>query len=121
MPALLAGLPHDLSRFRGAISSLKAAPGRDLPSDDNAEGVEYTAERDGESPPNLEPIDAEGGWLAFRERYSDSFGPFLDDLRRQAAGAWEIEDLIKQFREGIKVGDSPDRPIAAGCGRRLVG
>jgi hypothetical protein len=63
MPALLAGLPHDLSRFRGAISSLKAAPGRDLPSDDNAEGVEYTAERDGESPPNLEPIIPRGaGW-----------------------------------------------------------
>jgi hypothetical protein len=106
MPALLAGLPHDLGRYRGAISSLKAAPSRNLPSDDNSEGVEHTAEREGKSPPNLKPIDAEGGWPAFRERYSDSFGPFLDDLRRQAAGAWEIEALIEQFGEGIKVGDS---------------
>ena len=49
------------------------------------------------APPDLKPIDTDG-WPAFRERYADSFGPFLDQLRRQAAGAWEIEALAAQGR-----------------------
>jgi len=105
LPALLAGLPHDLSRANVEISTLLAEPSADVPNDDMAEGVEHQEKREGGAPPDLKPIEFDG-WPAFRERYADSFGPYLDDLRRRAAGAWEIEGLIEEFGEGIHVGQS---------------
>lgn len=105
LPALLAGLPHDLGRVGGETSILIANPARDIPNDDKAEGVEHRAEREGPPPPDLRPIEVDG-WPAMRERYADTFGPYLDDLRRQAAGAWEIERLIEEFGEGIHVGQT---------------
>jgi len=110
MPALLAGLPHDLSRAGGEISTLLAEPAGDIPNDDKAEGIEHRVKREGAAPPDLKPIDVDG-WPAFRERYADSFGPFLDQLRRQAAGAWEIEALIDEFGEGIHVGQAYRIPL----------
>jgi hypothetical protein len=103
MPVPVAGLPHDFSGARGEISSLLAKPARDVRTDDMAEGVEFEVKRDGEAPPELKPLEIDG-WQAFRERYADSFGPYLDDLRRQAAPSWEIEGLIDEYGEGIHVG-----------------
>jgi len=105
LPVLLAGLPHDLNRAGGEISTLLAEPSREVADDELAEGVEHQEKRQGEGPPDLKPLDVEG-WPAFRERYADSFGPYLDDLRRQAATAWEIEGLIDEFGEGIRVGQA---------------
>ncbi|HYN50818.1 MAG TPA: hypothetical protein VES62_07815 [Thermoleophilaceae bacterium] len=83
VPALLSGLPHDLSRAGGEISTLLAEPAGDVPNDDRAEGVEHRVKREGGAPPDLKPIEVDG-WPAFRERYADAFGPYLDQLRRQA-------------------------------------
>ena len=60
--------------------------------------------------PDLKPLEVDD-WGSFRERYADAFGPFLDDLRRQAAHAWEVEALIEEFGEGIQKG----RPSASLC------
>jgi hypothetical protein len=127
MPALLTGLPHDISRMRGSISSLLAEPGRETPDDDRAEGAEHAVKRDGPGPPDLRAVEIDG-WPTFRERYTDAFGPFLDDLRRQAAHAWEVESLIEKFGEGIHVGETqriallePEAVVElGGDGARLV-
>ncbi len=103
LPALLAGLPHDLSRADRGVSTLVAEPAVSIASDDAAEGIEHSAKRDGPRPAKLEAVGVDD-WAGFRERYPDSFGPFLDDLRRQAASAWDVEALIEEFGEGIRVG-----------------
>jgi hypothetical protein len=105
LPAPLAGLPHDLSRADRGVSTLISEPAVAIPNDDAAEGIEHRVKREGPRPGKLEAIDVKD-WPSFRERYSDAFGPFLDALRRQAAGAWEVEGLIGEFGEGIRVGQS---------------
>jgi hypothetical protein len=127
LPALLAGLPHDLSRADGGISTLVAEPAGSVPNDDRAEGVEHRVKREGGEPPDLKPVEVEG-WQGLRERYADSFGPYLDELRRRAAPAWEIEALIEEFGEGIHVGQThrvallhPDAVVdVGGAGSSLV-
>jgi hypothetical protein len=102
-PPMMAGLPHDLVRHRDANTTLIAEARGDLKSDDTVEGVKHEPKRDGEGPPELKPVDVES-WPAFRDRYRDVFGPFLDDLRRQANATWELEDAINEFGEGIHAG-----------------
>ena len=127
MPALVAGLPHDLQRAGAGVSTFDATPTKEGRTDDDAEGVEHGIKRSGDKAPDLEPVEVED-WGAFRERYADVFGPFLDDLRRQAAHAWEVESLIEEFGEGIRDDETQrvallDREAAielSGDGARLV-
>jgi hypothetical protein len=55
--------------------------------------------------PELKPVQVET-WSEFRDRYADTFGPFLAQLERQAGEAWEINRLVDEFGEGILVGES---------------
>jgi hypothetical protein len=103
LPALLDGLPHDLARIDAGNGTLTAQPTTEIRSDDKAEGVEHEEKREAEKPPELKPLEVDD-WGAFRDRFADAFGPYLDDLRRQAAGAWQIEALIDEFGEGIHAG-----------------
>lgn len=103
LPALLEGLPHDLARIDAGNGTLTAQPTTEIRSDDKADGVEHEEKREAEKPPELKPLEVDD-WGVFRERFADAFGPYLDDLRRQAAGAWRIEALIDEFGEGIHVG-----------------
>lgn len=105
VPGLVAGLPHDLRRSGAGMSTLEATPTGEARSDDQAEGVEHEIKRSDERIPDLKPVEV-GDWGSFRERYADAFGPFLDDLRRQAAHAWEVESLIEEFGEGIRDGET---------------
>lgn len=105
LPGLVAGLPHDLARSGVGVSTLEARPTQEGRTDDQAEGVEHEVKRIEDRIPDLKPLDVED-WGAFRERYADVFGPFLDDLRRQAAHAWEVDALIEEFGEGIRDGES---------------
>jgi hypothetical protein len=103
MPGLISGLPHDLMRFLGAISSAITQPFRD-PRDDAAAGeVEHEVDVEGPQPPELRLYD-DVSWREYKARYSDSFGPLLDRLRHEAAEFWEVEELIARFGEGIEVG-----------------
>jgi hypothetical protein len=105
MPALVAGLPHDLQRSGVGVSTLDATPTKAARTDDDVEAVEHQLKRSDDKVPDLKPIEVDG-WEAVRERYADVFGPFLDDLRRQAAHAWEVESLIEEFGEGIRDGET---------------
>jgi hypothetical protein len=115
-PPTMAGLPHDLARHRDANTTLIAEARGELKSGRDRRGVS-TNERDGEGPPELKPVDVEN-WPDFRDRYRDVFGPFLDDLRRQASATWELEDAINEFGEGSTPGRAPSRAAPAGGGRR---
>lgn len=103
LPRVLAGLPHDLRRQRQGISSLTARP----PSDSTEEHPtgEHRVERTGPEPPKLENIEVRS-WQELKARYADAFGPFLDDLRRRAGEAWQIDNLAAEFGEGIVVGET---------------
>ena len=105
MPGLIAGLPHDLRRSAVGVSTLEATPTTEGRTDDQAEGVEHQVKRAEDRIPDLKPVEVDD-WESFRERYADTFGPFLDDLRRQAAHAWEVEALIEEFGEGIRDGET---------------
>lgn len=105
MPGLVAGLPHDLQRSADGHATLDATPVGEGRSDDQAEGVEHQVKRTEDRIPDLKPLDVQD-WASFRERYADVFGPFLDDLRRQAAHAWEVEALVEAFGEGIRDGET---------------
>jgi hypothetical protein len=103
LPRLLGGLPHDLRRQRQGISSVTARP----PSDSTEEHPtgEHRVERTGPEPPKLESIEVRS-WQELKARYADAFGPFLDDLRRRAGEAWQIDNLVAEFGEGIVVGET---------------
>jgi len=105
LPGLVAGLPHDLQRSGAGVSMLEATPTWDGKTDDEADGVEHHVKRTEDRIPDLKPVEVDD-WGSFRERYADTFGPFLDDLRRQAAHAWEVEALIEEFGEGIRDGET---------------
>ena len=105
LPGLISGLPHDLGRSSFGVSTLEAAPTREGKTDDGADGVEHQVKRTDDRIPDLKPLEVDD-WGSFRERYADAFGPFLDDLRRQAAHAWEVEALIEEFGEGILAGET---------------
>jgi hypothetical protein len=105
LPALLEGLPHDLARLDRGNGTLVAEPGSEIRDDDKAEGVEHQVKREADSPPELKPLEPDD-WPGFRNRFADAFGPYLDDLRRQAAGAWQIDALIEEFGEGIRAGQT---------------
>jgi hypothetical protein len=103
LPKLVTGLPHDLRKRSRGISSLIARPAGDV-TDETPEG-EHRVERAGAAPPELKPVEVER-WQEFKERYADTFGPFLTQLERQAAEAWEVDRLVREFGEGIIVGES---------------
>lgn len=105
LPGLVAGLPHDLARYGVGVSTLEATPTREGKTDDGADGPEHQVKRSEDRIPDLKPLEVDD-WGSFRERYADAFGPFLDDLRRQAAHAWEVEALIEEFGEGIRDGET---------------
>jgi hypothetical protein len=103
LPKLVKGLPHDLRKWSGRISSVAARPAGDM-SDDEPAG-DHRVERSGEGPPELKPVEVES-WQEFKDRYADTFGPFLAQLERQAHEAWEIDRLVAEFGEGVIVGES---------------
>lgn len=105
MPGLIAGLPHDLRRSSFGISTLEATSRGDGKTDAEVADLEHQVKRTEDRIPDLKPVDVDD-WGSFRERYADTFGPFLDDLRRQAAHAWDVEALIEEFGEGIRDGET---------------
>jgi len=108
LPRVLGGLPHDLRRQRQGISSLTARPPSDS-TEENPTG-EHRVERTGPVPPKLETVEMKS-WQELKARYADAFGPFLDDLRRRAGDAWQIDNLVAEFGEGIVVGETHTVPL----------
>lgn len=103
LPGVLAGLPHNLARHAGQIAHVLAMPATSRTDDASAAESKHRLERSRFEVPKLERSD-EGGWPALKERYADAFGPLLDQLKERAARAWELEDAIREFGEGIHAG-----------------
>ena len=104
LPKLVSGLPHDLRKRSPGISSVIATPAGDISDDAPGEG-EHRVELIEQGRPELKTVEVET-WSDFRDRYADTFGPFLAQLERQAHEAWEIDRLVGEFGEGIIVGES---------------
>jgi len=103
IPTPIQGLPHNLEHYAGQIISSVSRVLRPERTDESGDGAKHDVERSEFTPPKLNRSD-EGGWKALKERYADSFGPLLDQLRRRASKTWEIEDAIRQYGEGIIAG-----------------
>jgi hypothetical protein len=104
LPKLVSGLPHDLRKRSPGISSLIATPAGEI-SDDAPGESEHRVELAEKGRPELNPVQVET-WSEFRDRYADTFGPFLAQLERQARESWEIDRLVSEYGEGIIVGES---------------
>jgi len=99
MPELIAGLPHNLAHYVGAMTSAITQPFRDIREDAAASEVDHDVDVESPQPPELKLHD-EVGWREYKARYADSFGPLLDRLRHEAKEFWEVEELIERFGEG---------------------
>jgi hypothetical protein len=102
LPLMLEGLPQ-LEDHRGAISSLEAIPRQRTKDDHDVGDGEVELVRTGPKPPEVRFVDPER-WERFRDGFGDQLGPFLQQLERSAAEAWEIERLVAEFGEGIYTG-----------------
>jgi hypothetical protein len=103
LPTRLDGLPANLELARGLITSTVARPDSTLANDADAQDVTHTVTRTGAKPARIRSRPA-GSWPELKEAYSESLRPFLDELRRRAAEAWAIDDLVAEFGEGIMTG-----------------
>ena len=102
-PVLPEGLPHDLTKLRGRISSLIASPPSPIDDDSKATGIEHRVER--REPTEPIAVAKIEDWKEYRTRYADAFGPALDAHRRAVAPAWETEKALNEFGEGIHPGE----------------
>ena len=99
IPVPVEGLGHDLGRRAGEISSMTAKPQREV-DDKEVDKVKHTVERSGPKSPDVRLMDP-GEWPELKRGYADSFGPFLDVVRKRAQEPWRIQKLIRKFGEGV--------------------
>ncbi|WP_156874868.1 hypothetical protein [Sulfitobacter alexandrii] len=127
LPLPIEGLPDDMEKARGRISSTLVRPSQ-KPKDDGdpLQDKPETINR-GARPQRVKLREVES-WAQLRKVYAKTFGPLLADLARNAAPAWEIEDLVAKMGEGIKTGtthrvallESDAAVEVSGEGARLV-
>lgn len=103
IPSLLSGTPHSLERYAGAIRSARGAPPKSQADDREAKDALHELEVSGPDLPVPKRLDV-NEWRAFKERYADVFGPFLDQLQKRAARTWALEEAIRRWGEGIPAG-----------------
>jgi hypothetical protein len=103
IPIPMDGGPADLEQARGRITSVVAAASSKVDDHELAADAEHVVTRRGPKPPRRK-FRKIGSWAELRDSYAESFGPFLTDLKRRAAEAWKIDELVAEFGEGIIVG-----------------
>lgn len=103
VPMPIEGLPEDMSKAAGKISSVLARPAEGTEDDKTVGDAPHAVQRRGAKPRKVS-FRAVKSWAELRDSYGDSFGPLLKDLERRAAPAWEIEALVEKLGEGILTG-----------------
>jgi len=98
-PLQIAAHPGDLSSLRGINTSI-AKP--KAPSKDDSAPPPLVLQ--GAKVPDLK-LAAWTTWPAAKEGYAAAYKVHLDALRARAATAWQVEELISRFGEGIHEGD----------------
>lgn len=78
---------------------MTAKPQRDV-EDKEADKIKHSVERSGPKSRGIRLMDP-GEWPKLKRVYADSFGPFLDVVRKRAQEPWRIQKLIRKFGEGV--------------------
>lgn len=103
LPMPINGLPDDIEKAEGRISSTLARPAQESENDKDPSKELHEIVTRGVRPRKVELAPVES-WKELREGYRDAFGPLLKGLAKQAAPAWEVEELVAKLGEGILTG-----------------
>lgn len=103
LPLPIEGLPDDIEKARGRISSTLVRPARKAKDDSDPGGDTPETVTRGARPQRVK-LRAIDSWADLRKGYAKAFGPLLKGLARNAAPAWEIEALVARMGEGIMTG-----------------
>ena len=107
LPPQIIGVRGVLAKLQG-ISSVTAAPVQ--PSENDAKPVELISTSAGVPVPNIK-LNPWRSWTAAKRGYAKAYQRHLEALAIRSAVAWEIEDLIAKFGEGIHEGQSLNVPL----------
>lgn len=107
MPSQIIGVRGALAKLQG-ISSITAAPA--TPSGDDGKPVELIPASTGVPVPRLK-LNPWRSWTAAKRGYGKAYQRHLEALAIRASAAWEIEELIGKFGEGIHAGQSLNVPL----------
>ena len=116
-PVQIAGIPADATVLQG-ISTVTATPG--APTKDDKTKVELKVERSGAEVPKLK-VTPWKSWPEAKRSYAKAYQPHLAALVAHAAPAWEAEDLLAKFGEGIHEGQQLTVPLLQAGKASLTG
>lgn len=74
------------------LSGVIVHPEREVPDDEQIEGVEFVEERSGSQETSPITFEAWESWQALKNGYTLTYAVFLEQLRREAAAAWDAEE-----------------------------
>jgi len=118
MPLKIEGLQAaDLSKYDG-ISTVTVSPSKITANDKSK--TELVIKTEGVKVPKLKMT----GWNNYGEMkkgFSKMYSPFLKALAERASKAWEIEQLILKFGEGIHEGDKLTIPFLSAAKIKVTG
>jgi hypothetical protein len=125
MPNRLVGLPAyspDLTNQTGEQAWFPVDPEPvDPPDDSGSMTITHTQVLTGLQDAPIDMV-AWDSWAQLKVEYQTSYGTLLQDLAAQAAPDWEVESLVAQYGEGLRVGDSVVIPFAsAGAQATITG
>lgn len=106
IPPLLKGLPDDLAKFEGRISSSVSAEKRtkDHSQDDSTVSRSTRVVSRGAKPYDF---TIEGGdWQTLKKQFKSSFKPMLEMLSNSAKEVWVMQKMIEEMGEGIIAGET---------------
>ena len=107
LPSQIIGVRGVLAKLQG-ISTVTAAPAK--PSEDDAKPAELILNSTGANVPNLK-LNPWRTWTAAKRGYAKAYQRHLEALAIRSTAAWDIEDLITKFGEGIHQGQSLNVPL----------
>jgi hypothetical protein len=122
-PMQVAGTSIDYTKLRG-ISTVTAMPKK--VSKDDTSRTELIVSAEGVKVPKIK-LAAWESWPAAKRGYAKAYQPHLEALAARAAEAWNTENLIAKFGEGILEGQrltvpllKPGKVAVTGDGAKLV-
>lgn len=115
-PAILASA-KTLKALNG-ISTVKALSGETDASDNEPGELKVVTEGDPMPEVKMAPWRS---WAEAKRRYTKVYSAQLTALAKHAAPAWEVEDLLAQYGEGIMAGQSLTVPLLRPGKARLSG
>lgn len=104
LPQFVRGLPDDLSGYEGRVASAVADVRGSMVTDDTKGDLpRHTLARKGSKAKGVDLV-APRDWKTAKRGYGSRYRPLLDHLAKKASPAWEVENAIREFGEGIHVG-----------------